>query len=74
MPEVMKPNNKDSVSVRRINTTQEDRKKHAKEFREDKEHKQKIKEERFAKIEERRKKPSGGSGGKGGINIEVTSD
>lgn len=73
MPEVMKPNNKDSVSVRRINTTTEDRKKHAKEFREDKEYKQKIKEERFARIEERRKgKPSGGKGG--GINIEVKGE
>jgi len=63
---------KGGESVRHIETTKEDRAKHAKEFREQKKHEQKMKEERYAKIQERRKnKPSGGGGG---INIEVTGD
>jgi hypothetical protein len=49
-----------------------ERKQYNKEFREQKKHEQKMKEERFAKINERRKKnPAGGSGGGRGINIEV---
>ena len=61
-------------SVRHITQTDEDRRRFSEEFRKDKEYKQRIKEERFASIKERRKKraPSGSSGG--GINIEVTSD
>jgi hypothetical protein len=57
--------------VRHIETTKEDRARYAQEFREEKQHQQKLKEERFAKIEARRKnKPGGG----GGINIEVEGD
>ncbi len=61
--------------VQHIHSTKEDRAQHAKEFREQKKHQDKIKDERFAAIRERRKnkKPdSGGSGG--GINIEVKGD
>jgi hypothetical protein len=57
--------------IQHIEATKEDRAKHAKEFREQKDFEQKAKDERFAKIEERRKnKPGGG----GGINIEVKGD
>ena len=63
---------KKAESVRKIEPTKEERKKFAKEFREEKEHQQKIKDERFAAIRERRKNKPGGSGG--GINIDVTSD
>jgi hypothetical protein len=58
--------------VQHIETTKEDRIRHAKEFREQKEHERKIKEERFAALRERRKNKPGGSGG--GINIEVTGE
>ena len=62
-------------SVRRIEPTKDERKKYAKEFREQKEHERKVKDERFAAIRERRKNKPGGSGGSGGgINLEVTSD
>ena len=69
--QVFRPNT--AESTRHIEQTADDRAKHLKEFREDKEHKQKLKEERFAKIQERRKKHGPGQSG-GGINIEVTSD
>ncbi len=62
-------------SVRHVETTKQDRAKHAKEFREEKEYQRKIKDERFAAIQERRdksKKPGGSGGSGGGINI--TSD
>jgi galactokinase/mevalonate kinase-like predicted kinase len=76
MVTIMKPGSDDSVSVRRVHETVEDRKKFAKQYREQKEHEQKMKEERFAKIEERRKDgPKGsGSGSSSNINVEVTSD
>lgn len=62
-------------SVHRIEPTKDERKKYAKEFREQKEHERKIKDERFAAIRDRRKNNPGGSGGSGGgINLEVTSD
>ena len=63
--------------VQHVHSTKEDRAKHAKEFREEKKHQDKIKDERFAAIQERRKKdkkPGGSGGSGGGINIEVTSD
>ena len=61
--------------IQHIVPTNEDRKKYAKEFREEKNHQQKIKEERFAAIDERRKKNPSGPGAEGkGINIEVTGD
>lgn len=74
MANVMTPRGKDSVSVRTVHTTKEDRAKNLENFRERKKQEQEIKDQRFAEIKERRKgrKPSGGSGG--GINIEVTSD
>jgi hypothetical protein len=56
-------------SRHQVHATPEDRKKHAEQFREQKAHEQKLKDERFAAIRERRKK---GPGGSGGINIEVT--
>ncbi len=55
--------------IQHIHSTKEDRAQHAKEFREEKKHQDKLKDERFAAIRERRKKnDSGGSGA--GINIE----
>ncbi len=55
--------------IQHIHSTKEDRIKHAKEFRDQKKHEDKLKDERFAAIRERRKNnDSGGSGG--GINIE----
>ncbi len=64
-------------SVHRIEPTKDERKKYAKEFREQKEHERKIKDERFAAIRDRRKnKPGHGGSARsgGGINIDVTSD
>ena len=70
---VMKPGRGDSVSVREIPRSKEDRKEDVKAFREHKAEQQRQKEERFAKIEARHKKrPSNGPRGDGGINI--TSD
>lgn len=73
---IMKPGKGDAISVRHIPQTEDDRKRHAKEFREQKKHEREMKEERFAAIRERRKnkKPGGSGGSGGGINIEVTSD
>ena len=68
---VMTRGKQDRVSVRHIHQTKEDRQRHAKEFREDRDHKQKIKEERFARIETERKKKGSGSGGGKNINIKV---
>ncbi len=71
MAEIFQP--KEAVSVRHIEADAEDRTKHAKQFREQKDHEAKLKDERFAAIRERRKKGSvGGSGA--GINIEVKGD
>ena len=57
--------------IQHIESTRKDRAIHAKQFREQKAHEQKMKDERFAAIQERRKK---GPVGDGGINIEVTGD
>ncbi len=70
-PQVFKP--KEAESVRHIHSTKEDRAEHLKQFREEKTYQEKVKTERFAKINERRKK-GGPSEGKGGINIEVKGD
>ncbi len=67
---VMTPGAGDAVSERRITQTNEDRIRHGKEFRENKQHQQKVKEERFAAIRDRQKNRPGGSGG-AGINIEA---
>jgi len=73
MANVYTPNK--AESVRRIEPTKDERKKYAKQFKEQKEHERKIKDERFAAIRERRKNNKTGSGGSGGgINIDVTSD
>lgn len=64
---------KSGESTRRIEQTPEDRAEFQRQWKEDKEHKQKLKEERFAAIRERRKKNRPSDGG-GGINIEVTGD
>jgi hypothetical protein len=71
MVKVFKPTGKDTVSNRKISQTADDRKQQLKEFREDKEHKQKLKEERFAKIAEKRKRRPPTGGGGGGINVKV---
>ncbi len=60
----------ESVSVRTIHSTNEERKKDFKDFKERKDQESKIKDDRFAKFEERRK-PSGG--GKG-INIDTLKE
>lgn len=65
---------KSGESTRRIEQTPEDRAEFQRQWKEDKEHKQKLKEERFAAIRERRKNRPGGSGGSGGINIEISGD
>ena len=68
----MKPGAQDAVSIRNIPASRKDREELNKSFREQKQLEQKLKEERFAKIKERRKnRPPGPSGG---INIEVTGD
>jgi hypothetical protein len=59
--------------VQHVHSTKEDRAKYAKEFREQKKHQDKMKDERFAKIAARRKNKPGGGGGNG-INIEVKGD
>ena len=64
---------KEAESVRKVENTPEDRTEFQKQWKEDKEHKQRLKEERFARIQERRGKKNLGDSG-GGINIEVTSD
>lgn len=60
------------VSMRNIPADNEDRKKMKETFNERKANQERIKAERFAKIEERRKANRDGKGR--GINIEVTSD
>jgi len=58
-------------SVRHVESTKEDRAKHAKQFREQKNVELKEKDKRFARIaEERKKRKDGGSGSGGGINIQ----
>lgn len=74
MVKVMTPGKSDAVSIRHIPATQEDRAEQVKNFRKRKNEEQKIKEERFDKIKERRKNRPPAGGPKGGINIEVTSD
>jgi hypothetical protein len=62
--------------VYRPEQTNEDRVRLREQHKAQKQHEQNMKEERFAKIREKRRKgkrPSG-SGGGAGINIEVTSD
>ncbi|MBD3260990.1 MAG: hypothetical protein GF334_04810 [Candidatus Altiarchaeales archaeon] len=59
------------VSIRRVESTKEDRAEYQRQWKEDRKHKEKLKEERFAAIRERRKDKPGGSGGSNGINIEV---
>lgn len=61
--------------VQHIHSTKEDRAKHAKEFREQKEFERTEKDRRFAAIKDRRKnKPGSGGDPGGGINIEVKGD
>ena len=75
MTNVMKPNQKDAVSVRQVPTTEADRKDNVEKFKERKAEQEQIKNERFAAIEEKRKnRPPRGGGSGAGINIEVTSD
>ncbi len=74
---VMKPGKGDVISVRHLQPTDAERKENFKNFREHKETQKKIKDDRFAAIEERTKgkpKPSGGRGGGKGINLETTRD
>jgi len=74
MANVMKPNQKDAVSVRHIPSTELDRKENVEKFKEHKAEQEKIKDERFAAIEEKRKNRPPRDGKGTGINIEVTSD
>jgi hypothetical protein len=57
--------------VRHLDLSKDDRRKHNEEWKADRDHKLKIKEERFEAIRARRKK-SGGSGD--GIKITVDTD
>ena len=54
--------------------TKEDQKKDLNTYKERKAEQEKIKEERFAKIEERRKGTNRNRNSGGGINIEITGD
>ena len=74
MTKVFKPTGKDVVSPRRLPQTQDDRKRQIQEFREDKEHKRKLKEERFAKIAEKQKQRPTSPKGRGGINVRVRGE
>jgi len=60
------------VSMRDVPADAEDRKKVNEDFRERKANQDRIKDERFAKIEKRRKAARDGKGR--GINVEVTGD
>jgi hypothetical protein len=70
MSKVFRP--KEAISTRHISTSEEERKLIHEEHRERRKNQDKIKTERFAKIEENRKKKRDGQGR--GINIEVTGD
>lgn len=59
-----------NVSNRKVSQTAEDRARQLVEFREDKDHKQKLKEERYAKMAEKRKQRAGGKG----IDVRVSGD
>ena len=62
-------------SVHKIEPTKEERIQNAQQFRERKEFERKVKDERFAAIEARRKNKPGSGGGSGrGINIDTTSN
>jgi hypothetical protein len=61
-----------AMSVRHIESTAEDRKRDLREFKGRKQREQKLKEERFEKIRQRRKQNNSGQGQ--GINIEITGD
>ncbi len=63
----------DPVSVRHIHSTNEERKKDFKEFKEGKARQSKIKDERFAAIEARQNKKRGGGSGRG-INLDTLKD
>lgn len=72
---VMKPGKGDALSIRQVPQTEEDRKEALVALREQKAEQQKIKEERFAKFEERQKqRKSNGPRGDSGININVDDD
>lgn len=62
---------REGVSTRRIESTPEDRAEFKRQWQEDRKHKERLKDERFAAIRERRKNKPGGSGGSGGINVEI---
>ena len=70
MSQIFRPTK--SVSIRDVPADKTDRKKINEDFRERKDNQDRIKNERFAKIEERRKAGRAGKGS--GINVEVTSD
>lgn len=65
-------NPKGGVSIHKIEQTSEDRAEFKKQWKEDREHKERLKDERYAAIQERRKKNKPGGGSGGGINIEVS--
>ena len=62
-------NPKGGEHVRHIEQTKEDRDRHAKEFREQKNHELELKNERFAAMKKRKKGNS--AGGSRGINIDA---
>lgn len=70
MVHTFKPNKR--VSIRNVPADDVDRKQTKDTFRERKTNQDRIKTERFAKIEERRKTARDGQGR--GINLEVTGD
>lgn len=61
-----------AVSIRSVPADATDRKKMNDSFKQRKANQERIKTERFAKIEERRKVARDGKGG--GINVKVTGD
>ena len=72
MPTIYTPQS--GESVRHIEMTPDEKKKHAKDFREEKEYQRELKEKRFAEIQERRKNRGSGGSGVKGINVVVDTD
>lgn len=60
--------------IQHIPADKKDREKFSKEWKADRAFKESEKNRRFAEIQDRRRKNPKGSGGGGGINIDVTSD
>jgi len=73
--QVFTPGHKDRVSIQKVHTTKEDRAKDRETFKERKAEQEKIKAERFERIEKERKNRHNKTPGTGrGINLEVKGE